>query len=250
MALRSVQPWGRVVSRLHSNHREYADLTSEVIQAIHSYKGEQDELDATSGRWGLEARTVSMCMCDKYSIYPPQSKFGEPLYGGRLETLADIDDYRPVRACRWCEYRTLISVAYAYRFSPSLPRTRRTAEVFRCEARQAGRPAAEVLHSGTYSDVLLSLWTQGRKACLAWLGLWRCGQAVHMWEAGGGSCAEEDELDGLVGEGRDHLERTHGCCGEVERWRGASSGSTRVEDSGNLWLGFLYVAVRSVPPQN
>lgn len=130
--------WGRVVSRLHSNHREYADLTSEVIQAIHSYKGEQDELDATSGRWGLEARTVSMGMCDKYSIYPPQSKFGEPLYGGCLEALADIDDYRSVRACRWCEYPTLISVACAYRFSPSLPRTRRTAEVFRCEARQAG----------------------------------------------------------------------------------------------------------------
>lgn len=49
---------------------------------------------------GLGARTVRVCVCDKYSIYPPESKFGEPLYGGRLEALADIDDDCSVRACR------------------------------------------------------------------------------------------------------------------------------------------------------
>lgn len=73
---------------------EQADRTSEVVEAVHGCKEENkgSQLGVASGSLGIGRPTVSMGVCDKYSIYPPQPKFREPLYGGRLEAFANIDD--------------------------------------------------------------------------------------------------------------------------------------------------------------
>lgn len=76
---------------------EQADLTSEVVEAVHGCKDENkgSQLGVASRSLGIGPPTVSMGVCDKYSIYPAQPKFREPLDGGRLEAFADIDDNGP-----------------------------------------------------------------------------------------------------------------------------------------------------------
>ena len=106
--------------------------TSEIVQCVHSCAEGTIGCELRFGPIGrVHSRTIGMCVSDQHCVYTPQPVLREPFHSRCLEALADINDNGPEGRKNWSASVWYASDSLTYFFSPSLPRIRRTADVFR-----------------------------------------------------------------------------------------------------------------------